>query len=836
MADRKFRVAIVGGSIAGLTLALALEKSGIDFVVLEAYPEIAPQVGASIAVLPNGFRVLDQLGCYEDLLKRVNCTIDNFIIRDSDGRVLTHVKHLDHHLVQRHGYPMIFFERRMVIDVLYQHIAQKEKVLTSRRVTAVEERDDGVTLTTENGEHFAADIVIGADGIHSTVGKEIWKTNSKRDPTATKGALAPDEAANSANHPPDKLPVQYRCLFGISEKVPGIAEDVLHHVTNIGSSLFAASGPNDRTYWCLFINTGTTYHGDDLPPYTDEDEAATVRQHRDDAITPTVNFDALYKRKLMSVCTPVHEYVLGTWHSPRCMVVGDAVHKFNPIIGLGGMSAIETCAALTNNLHALLQSHASSSSPIPSSAIAAAFAATQSLRQPRAAALVAVSRQTQHRFAMETLPLRLLNRYVYPGMGAAAALRLLSEAYPGAVSLATLPVPQKPRRLPYHDELLREPGAGRGGMGRVGGVVAGLVGMAALGRYVLFGVGKANGAFGLVRENAVRGAVEEMGGLRLKEVFGLGKGSALGRMARVFVTIFLPVVAGAGPRGGESRLQAGYFLVSVFLPLLAVMLVESYRKRNTWSLLWSPAIWTPLAQLLGLAIVLPLYVLAFFHASQGIAYWMPAERCVPHSASKALLPSVLLGFLVPSALMVLLGAESPYIQEVIALWQLTPVLVSPLSIALAKLQGGSRPAKSAADAPVEDYQDLDMPHLKRLYDVLFLVAAAVHVAVLALLASSPDASVVGAFVPAHPLSPVSTVAAGMKIFFQFDLLMVVLTTLVWLALNVWDMKRVGIVGLPVAKAVVVLLLGNVLVGPGATLVAFWRWREDHMARPGLKAF
>lgn len=101
MAPQDFRVAIVGGSIAGLTLALALEKSGIDFVVLEAYPEIAPQVGASIAVLPNGFRILDQLGCYEDMLEKVNCHIDNFIIRNSNGSVLTHVKHLDHHLIQR---------------------------------------------------------------------------------------------------------------------------------------------------------------------------------------------------------------------------------------------------------------------------------------------------------------------------------------------------------------------------------------------------------------------------------------------------------------------------------------------------------------------------------------------------------------------------------------------------------------------------------------------------------------------------------------------------------------------------------------------------------------
>lgn len=120
------------------------------------------------------------------------------------------------------------------------------------------------------------------------------------------------------------------CLFGISEKVPGIAEDVLHHITNEGSSSFAASGPNDRTYWCLFVNTGTTYHGEDLPPYDENYIAETAEKHSDDAITETVNFGDLWKRRIMSVCTPVHEYVLGTWHTKRCMVVGDAVHKVIP--------------------------------------------------------------------------------------------------------------------------------------------------------------------------------------------------------------------------------------------------------------------------------------------------------------------------------------------------------------------------------------------------------------------------------------------------------------------------------------------------------------------------
>lgn len=59
-----FRVVIVGGSIAGLTLANILERYKIDYIVLEKHATIAPQLGASIATLPHGARILDQLGVF----------------------------------------------------------------------------------------------------------------------------------------------------------------------------------------------------------------------------------------------------------------------------------------------------------------------------------------------------------------------------------------------------------------------------------------------------------------------------------------------------------------------------------------------------------------------------------------------------------------------------------------------------------------------------------------------------------------------------------------------------------------------------------------------------
>lgn len=81
-----FKVIIVGGSVAGLSVANMLEQFNIDYVLLEAYPDIAPQVGASIGILPSGFRILDQLGCFEPILDIAGeCRYTLGSMRGSDG-------------------------------------------------------------------------------------------------------------------------------------------------------------------------------------------------------------------------------------------------------------------------------------------------------------------------------------------------------------------------------------------------------------------------------------------------------------------------------------------------------------------------------------------------------------------------------------------------------------------------------------------------------------------------------------------------------------------------------------------------------------------------------
>lgn len=62
-----FPVAIVGGGIAGLTLALSFEQLGIRYALYERYASLAPDQGASIGLLPNGLRILDQLGLVKEI-------------------------------------------------------------------------------------------------------------------------------------------------------------------------------------------------------------------------------------------------------------------------------------------------------------------------------------------------------------------------------------------------------------------------------------------------------------------------------------------------------------------------------------------------------------------------------------------------------------------------------------------------------------------------------------------------------------------------------------------------------------------------------------------------
>lgn len=81
------QVAIVGGGIAGLTLALAFEQLNIDYILFEAYESLAPNEGASIGLLPNGLRILDQLGLLESI-EDSSAALQKWTHVNGDGSVI----------------------------------------------------------------------------------------------------------------------------------------------------------------------------------------------------------------------------------------------------------------------------------------------------------------------------------------------------------------------------------------------------------------------------------------------------------------------------------------------------------------------------------------------------------------------------------------------------------------------------------------------------------------------------------------------------------------------------------------------------------------------------
>ncbi|KAH6995512.1 hypothetical protein BKA56DRAFT_538510 [Ilyonectria sp. MPI-CAGE-AT-0026] len=421
MDETQFTVVIVGGSVSGLSLANMLEKAGIRFVLLEANDDIAPQVGASIGLQPNGLRILDQLGCADEVLSLVDTPLQDVFVRVSDGSAIAHHKKFHDNVMARHGYPTIFIDRQMLLETLYNNLESKASVLTGQLVESITRLDDSVQVVTSKGDTFRGDILVGADGIYSTVRKEMWRLGNKMSP----GYFPLDEWS--------KVPCYYKCIFGISRPIAALTKGA-HYVMNHYYSYLIITGPGERVYWFLLVKLDVPLFGNDIPRYSKSDEDALARQHASDPITPSVTFGQLYEARTSSVLTPLHEYVFEKWHFERVITIGDAAHKFEPLTGHGGNSAIETAATLTNHLFS------NKDSDLTRSDVQGIFSNTQNDRFKRVSFLVADAHAQQQNDALET-----------------PFLALMARKFVGATRLEMVSVPKRGHLIPFNDELPATP-------------------------------------------------------------------------------------------------------------------------------------------------------------------------------------------------------------------------------------------------------------------------------------------------------------------------------------------------------------------------------------------
>ncbi|KAJ0417975.1 hypothetical protein BJY00DRAFT_303093 [Aspergillus carlsbadensis] len=435
---RPCKVLIAGGGIAGLALAVMLEKHGVEYTLLEAYSEIVAPAGAGISMLPHGLRILDQLGCYEALVGKVQDVMEVLSYRDQKGEDLVTIHGFTVKNVERHGYSTLWVGRRELLEVMHDCISDKSKLLTQKKVQSVRQFEDGIEVTTTDGSVYRGDILIGADGVHSQVRKEMVRH-------ATEQGVAQEYAEE------EKIPAKYECLFGASTAVPGIPRGYTAFGLNEGFSNIIGTGPKDRVYWFLTRKMDRTYFGSDIPKFTQADQERFAREHWDDQITADVRFSDLYRAKQEVIHTPLREFIYSKWHLNRMIVLGDASHKMAPILGQGGNQALETVAAMTNSLIAALKRQ--NPDRLSLSEIDGMFAEVQKLRTPRVSSMMEESHQRQCMDALETPELAEVMLHRFPKIAAKRVPAFWAATITPGVSIKTLPVPKRKKTVPFEDEI-----------------------------------------------------------------------------------------------------------------------------------------------------------------------------------------------------------------------------------------------------------------------------------------------------------------------------------------------------------------------------------------------
>ncbi|PZT74847.1 MULTISPECIES: FAD-dependent monooxygenase [unclassified Streptomyces] len=167
------RIIVVGGGIGGLATALAAAAQGHRVIVLERAAQFA-EIGAGIQLAPNGLHALDRLG----LGATVRATAVRMEeLRFMDGVTGEHVVSmpLTEEYRERFGNPYVVVHRAELHTALLEACRAREAIELRGGCSTVgyEQDGTGVSVLLSDGEHVTADAMVGADGIHSAVRRQL---------------------------------------------------------------------------------------------------------------------------------------------------------------------------------------------------------------------------------------------------------------------------------------------------------------------------------------------------------------------------------------------------------------------------------------------------------------------------------------------------------------------------------------------------------------------------------------------------------------------------------------------------------------------------------------
>jgi 5-methylphenazine-1-carboxylate 1-monooxygenase len=333
------RAIIAGGGIGGLTTALMLHARGIDCQVYERAPEIR-ELGVGINTLPHAIRELKEVGLL-DGLDAVGIRTRELIYMSRFGQeVWREPRGLD----AGHDVPQFSIHRGALQGVIYRAVLERlggSAVATSRRVGAFAHDDDGVTvrLFDRAGDAVAtdrADVLIGADGIHSTVRATLFPDEG---PPRWNGAML----WRGATEWPSFLTGRSMIIAGGMS-----AKAVVYPIAD------APPAGRRLTNWAIVAKIGRP----GTPPPRREDWS---RPGRSNELLPHLGHFAIPHVDVAALIAATQEFweypmcdrdPLPRWSHGRVTLLGDAAHPMYPVGSNGASQAILDARSLADALAA----------------------------------------------------------------------------------------------------------------------------------------------------------------------------------------------------------------------------------------------------------------------------------------------------------------------------------------------------------------------------------------------------------------------------------------------------------------------------------------------------
>ena len=305
---------VIGAGVGGLTAALALTAKGWDVTIVERAPALGA-VGSCIVVGPNALRALDSVpGRIADDIRAMSLPPVLGGVRTPRGRWL--IKQDLRMFLDRYGDPLVTIERPVLIDLLAARL-RPGALRLGAEVAAVDPEVGHVTLV--SGETLEADLVVGADGVHS----------------ATRRRLFPDH--------PDAEFIGVTCRLLL---VPGDGLDVGPGEVWGRAAMFGVFPLADgRVYAFTEQPAAEPFAGGQM----ELEKQALQHEFRDFPAPIPEIIDRADPAEMLRVDLHAQRKPLRAFHRARVALLGDAAHAMTPNVGQGACQAMEDAVVLAHH-------------------------------------------------------------------------------------------------------------------------------------------------------------------------------------------------------------------------------------------------------------------------------------------------------------------------------------------------------------------------------------------------------------------------------------------------------------------------------------------------------